>query len=138
MMELPEIPNEERRTQLQQARTTLEEVAAVLSTIDPLVDGVDERRFREAEETIDIMHSTVEDELASIPQWDEELVLDIVLENLGGPGTGVRIVDDTIVHSFTAGGHGNSLEAEYTVQVGTGQEALSVDTGTTMQEVWRS
>jgi hypothetical protein len=136
MMEEPTIPNETRRKQL-------DELIGALSTAFDELDRLDYQTLGKHADDVDEahgillgLHDKAREERDSIPEWDRETVMDIVLTHVPSDGCDVERMDGEIVHRFEVGPHGDSTTVSYCVSVTNGKEYLIIDTPAGREEVW--
>lgn len=136
MAEVYEIPDHERRSELENARSRFKRALGALREVSPENHPAFEEGISETQNRLRGMVEEIEDELDEMPEWDRELAQTLVLENAKRSDTTVERVDNEVVIRFTVGPMGDETECRYAVAVGSGNEWFHVDNDGDWDEVW--
>lgn len=132
-----ELPDDERREELEELLSRLKRARGALQEVNHENHAEFEVGLTESQNRIDGMIQEAEDELSDIPEWDRSLVQDLVLENADRRSTEHDRVDNEAVMRFEVGQMGNETKCRYAVAVGSGNEWFHIeDSDGDWDEVW--
>lgn len=133
-----EIPDTERRSQLHSLTNRLARSLGALKEIDESKHLAYEEDLTEAEDLLEDALEEAREDMADLPEWDAELVRNLVLDHCKRSDTDVRRVDNEVVFEFEVGDYGDETECRYAVAVTSGNEWFHVRIDGEWEEVWQN
>lgn len=130
------LPDEARRDKLETLEDALDRARSTISRLEREQYPGFEEDLSELENRLDGLLTGAREDLSDIPEWDAELVRDIVLDNAGGHDTTVERVDSEVVLRFSIGPMGDETECRYAVAATSGNEWFHVKRNGEWDEVW--
>lgn len=132
MQDSIQIPDEDRRNQIE------EEIGSLKRALDSVEEVESDRAFTTAQNGINDAIEMLEGELEDAPEWDRQLVKELVLDHAGNHDTTTERVDTEVVLRFEMETANGPKEFRYAVAVASGNEWFHVRRNGNWAEVWRN
>lgn len=136
MPQTKELPDEDRREELDSLLADLQRANESLPSDGDVAFAGAADQVSAAKAEVRTAIDNVRDALGSIPEWNDELVRDLVLEYATKRDTDVRRVDSEVVFEFEVRQYDDVVECRYAVAATSGNEWFHVKQDGDWEEVW--